>query len=320
MSASTASTTSSEEGANKGWLEKSRFYLYRALQGAALVAVLYWGVPPIMEYFQPKAEAGVRAVTNDAHTMIAEHAGGVKRQMIGDRDHIRDDEYTTVDIQTWRNSRRPLSEEVAEAQNAADAEIAVATRRIPLIPQAVVMGNQQGWTTMAPAFEPLHVTVPAEDTVKPTFRSSETSAADGIYPEGLPEKHAGKLTVIAADRKDRGMQEVAPGNLYELIGRVCNGGQCTPALPMGTEAVICQAPAGHFQAWYNGFVEIGRIRTLMDFSKGVGHYRLTIRPDEFARRTCAENPGIPIVEIHRSAPMAPQAITVLTNNNIQGGY
>jgi hypothetical protein len=76
---------------------------------------------------------------------------------------------------------------------------------------------------------------------------------------------------------------------------------------MGTDNVVCAA--GYFQGWYNGRRVIGRMPTLIGFSNGVGKYRLTIVPDEFARATCAEHPGETIVKINK-----PIATVVMAHN------
>ena len=230
--------------------------------------------------------AGVRVVRRDADSMIRRDAGLVRAKLArepfdGDLDH-------------WSQSRLPIADEVADAQNRREAVLARATRRIPVIPRTAVRGDQNSWVTMAPVGEPLHVTVPPTDTIKPSDSSSYESNANGIFPEGLPSRYDSNMTVIAEDRKNHGMQLTRPGNLYELVGRVCEQGGCNPAMPMGTDSVVC--PGGYLQAWYNGRVVVDGEATTMRFNRGVGQYRLTIVPDEFAEKTCAAHPGKSIIQ------------------------
>ena len=173
--------------------------------------------------------------------------------------------------------------------------VAVAKPHAPAnIPPAIVKGDQNSWVTMTQVNEPLHVTVPPTDTIKPSDSSSYESNANGIFPEGLPSRYDSNMTVIAEDRKNHGMQLTRPGNLYELVGRVCEQGGCNPAMPMGTDSVVC--PGGYLQAWYNGFSIVFGEHSTIRFNHGIGQYRLTIVPDEFAEKTCAAHPRESIIQ------------------------
>ncbi len=258
-----------------------------------------WLAPRLHSWYAPAEDAGIRAIdrqadkhevakVRQAEPVIAKKVGGDDRE--------------------FGNALKNFGSEDAGRRNDRYAAISRAKGEVPVVAKAEVLADQHTWVTMAPAFEPLHVTVLPTDYIKPYERSPIESTAEGIYPEGLPPPYERDLTVLMKDRKDRGMQMTDVGNLFELIGRVCNGSNCTVPLPMGTDSVICQNPGGYLQAWHNGRLVIGGLTTTEAFANGVGRYRLNIVPDAYARGVCALHPDASIYK----TKTGPNPGTILT--------
>ena len=286
--------------------------MFKAIGTIVVILTVGSAISFLPSYMFPPELKGVRVVTNHANQDVKTDATAVNKVLDSKTSKCKNAD-TTTDWDCWRTDNRPMAYHVAQAQNERDAQIAVARREIPIIPQAEVLADQHNWVTMAPVFEPLHVMVFPTDTIKPSAQSTLESTADGIFPEGLPEVFQNDQTVIMKDRADRHMQMTEPGNLFELIGRRCMEGTCSEALPMGSDSVVCPGTGGYLQTWHNGRVVIDHVPTTIAFSNGIGKYRLKIVADEFARSVCDANPGRTIVKTKKS-------VATLTTNSQEENY
>jgi hypothetical protein len=126
----------------------SKLFLAAVLSAGAIA-----GFFVIRQHFFPPERAGVRVIVSDANDMIVNHADDVQDQM---NNTPYKNSKGRVDLNAWSDSRLPLADEVADAQNRREATIARADRRSTAQPVRYTQSIRP-WADCIPFYEPLFI-------------------------------------------------------------------------------------------------------------------------------------------------------------------
>ncbi len=226
---------------------------------------------PVADYFYPKSQAGVRAMTNDADNMVEAHADGVTGQL-KQASYKRDD--GTVDLNAYSDSRLPKAQEVAQASLRRLEVIAGAEGRLLSHPARTIRGNDWHWVrTNIPILGCMKITAAGE--IWRNGASDPPAGPDGADYSRNPI-HANKSTII-------------PGLRWgTFIGKVCykddaQGNRCGVEMPLGSLAyrspnqIIAggQVGAGVLWVWTNQF---GTNTDRSDYNIAGGSYSFDAEP------------------------------------------
>lgn len=253
--------------------------------------------------FHPE-EAGVRMEVHQANKFVSNRAPQIEKKTFGQKGS-----YTNpngdIDPNKWFGVAMTAADNVRDDRRMRAAAIARAKDEDERIPQAVVLGKETSWVTVAEVRVPTRITVPASDEITPDYRPSEKSNADGV-PINF-SKHKKDQTLLMNERAKRKMSMVGTGNVGELVGKLYyDNGSRSLGFPMGTDSVLCVGPGfhegGNLAARPNGWAVIDEAETSIEMGSTKGKFRLTIVPDKpeigqtFATEICKANPGALVVK------------------------
>ncbi len=215
-----------------------------------------------------------------------------------------------VDVASFTGAILPSATRSAGLDNAKDAWLSRAQRKIPLRRDPYVTGAQNAWKTFFPAHEDILVTVGKDDQICNGERINECYHADGPYTGFKPSIMDEKKTVMQdPDPKHGGNPSSPPGNYRALIARISQRGGHTAIVETGFQFAICgaSAGAGDTELWTNGATIIGPSHNVQDFWGGSGGYSFEAKPDRLAMTACLLRPGQPIVPLDSLATLSTMA-------------
>ncbi|OGE82381.1 MAG: hypothetical protein A3B10_02800 [Candidatus Doudnabacteria bacterium RIFCSPLOWO2_01_FULL_44_21] len=207
------------------------------------------GVGLLWTSFFPPEERGVRVATTDANGMVKAHAGDAKTilKQTGFRGGNG-----RVSVTMFKDTRTPVSMDIANARQARDEQIAIARGGFLPAPDRFLEGYTHDWVSSGiPVYTCTHVTAAGRITRDPIT----AAGPDGI---NLDAMNAETRSAFVQEHGDRA--KVLPGVPWgTFIGKVCadaGGNSCQTPFPIGQSAYLSaeRVGAGTLWIWTNGFV------------------------------------------------------------------